>query len=95
MENNKATTKTESTFWASVSVGDSNRGYSHGIASWSTLGTPKSFLTKRVDGRKDEVESVLAQVIGMGPGEYVLTATSKAGDQRNANVTIGYNAPRR
>jgi hypothetical protein len=83
-----------STFWASVSVGDSNRGYSHGIVSWSTLGTPKSFLTKRIDGRKDEVESVLTQVIGLRPGEHVITATSKSGDQYNANVTVGYNAPR-
>jgi hypothetical protein len=73
--------QTQSTFWASVSVGDSNRGYSLGIVSWSTLGTPESFLTKRVDGRKDEVESVLAQIIGMRPGEYVLTATSKSGDR--------------
>jgi len=87
-------TATQSTLWASVSIGNSNRGYSHGIVSWSTLGTPKSFLTKRVDGHKDEVESVLAQLIGMRPGEYTLTATSKSGDQFAANVTIGYNPPR-
>jgi hypothetical protein len=70
------------------------RGYSHGIASWSTVGKPKTFLSKRIDGRKAEVESVLRQIIGMRPGEYVLTATSKSGDQYNANVTIGYHPPR-
>lgn len=84
----------ESMYWASVSVGDSTRGYSHGQASWSTLGTPKEFLSKRLDGRKDEVESVLSQVVGMRPGEYTLVATNDAGDQYNANVTIGYHPPR-
>jgi hypothetical protein len=86
--------RTQSTYWVSISVGDSNRGYSHGVASWPTFGTPKRYLTKRIDGREDEVESVLRQVIGMRPGEYVLTATGKSGDQRQANVTIGYNPPR-
>jgi hypothetical protein len=84
----------EGSYWASISVGDSNRGYSHGIVSWLALGTPKRFLTKRIDGRKDEIESVLAQVIGLRPGEHVLTATSGTGDRYNANVTVGYNAPR-
>ncbi len=86
--------KQESLYWASISVGDSTRGYSHGIASWSTMGTPKRFASKRIDGRKDEVKSVLKQVIGMRPGEYTLVATSSAGDQFNARVTIGYNPPR-
>ena len=83
-------TMTTSIFWASVSVGDDARGYSHGMVSWDTLGTPSRFRSKRVDGRADEVESVLDQLIGMRPGEYVLTATSKSGDQYNAEVTIGY-----
>jgi hypothetical protein len=78
----------DSIYWASISIGDSTRGYPHGIASWSTVGKPKTFLSKRIDGRKAEVESVLRQIIGMRPGEYVLTATSKSGDQYNANVTI-------
>ena len=86
--------KTDSIYWVSISVGDSTRGYSHGNASWSTIGKPKAFLSKRIDGVKAEVESVLSQVIGMRPGEYVLTATSECGDQYNANVTIGYNPPR-